>query len=455
MFNGLDNFNNLGRYRRSFVFALAALIPFLSFCDFSDNDKANLENIAYYISYLQSNHTELTDIEAQLTTLSGIESYTYDAVTILNSIASTLQSLTPGVIGTKIDSVRVAVEDVGDMVYYLRQDNNKYHKTVTNTLNQGFYDVVEALDNWGYGISNALANIQPSGAIYTNFPSLLVPTLYDNWNPDNYQVESELFYLLTGNYPHTSDELDRFSILLFYAGELQRFFQDKISSLGHPGYDDRDMSTIYDALLTRLEADLISPTLTELGELHYYEYGTRPLITLFEQYYAHATNDFPVVGNSIDGTGTNSSYSTGFVSAVGGLAESFTHSTSIDEQVSTVSTNPIVDIENQGYNNFLTRVTSANLQDTTVISGVSDAVANIQNEFQSLISLNSSSDSYTFDFGTLGAFGTSHAVSFTLSRPSSPLYWNVQDFFFAVLKAIALLLTVYSIYIHIAAETEV
>lgn len=458
MCNGLDIAFNLGCHWCYRIIAFASLIPLLCFGQFSSNDSANLENIAYYISYLQSNHTELSDINAQLSTLYDLEVNTAQAVTVLNSLASTLQSLTPGVIGSRIDSVRIAVEDVGDMVYYLRQDNNKYHKTVTNTLNQGFADVVDALDNWGYGISNVIANIQPSGAIYTNMPFLSSPTIYDFWVDDYEQIARDILYFLTGIFPTDSDAIANAGVLLAFYGQSTRFWQDMVSTFGHPDsvdFNGYDMASIYDTIQSRLEVDTIYPHLEEIGQLRYYEYGTRPLITLFEQYYAQATNDYPVVGSTIEGTGTNSAFSSSFVGAVGGLAENFAHSTSVDDDISDVDTNSIVNIENDGYQSRLNEVTVANMSDTSQIDAIADAVANIQNEYQSLIGINSTAQQYIFDFGTVGAFGTSKAVSFTLTRPSSPMYWHVQDFFFAVLKAIALLTTVYSIYVHIAADTQV
>lgn len=458
MCNGLDITFNLGRHWCDFVVALAALIPVFCFGQFSSTDSANLANISYYISYLQSNHSELTDIYSQLTILDDIQDAADDAVTILNTISSTLSSLQPGVIGSKIESVQTAVvsvqtavEDVGDELHEMRLEYKKSQRIETNLLNNAFSEIIDTLDLWGNGISNVLANIQPGvGVVYTNFPALLYGGIVDM----DTEYASFVLEALTGQpYSAYSPAAFYFSSL-YQEGVFLRYFQDLATRFGFPD-DGGDYDRFYWDILNRLWIDLEPYSVASYGELNYYEYGTRPLITLFEQYYAQATNDFPVVGSTIEGSGTNSTFSSSFVGAVGGLAESFTHSTSIDDDISEVATNSIENIEDQGYHDKLAQITSANMADTTQIAGIADAVANIQNEYQSLIGINSIAEQFVLDFGTVGAFGFSKAVSFTLARPTSQMYWNVQDFFFAVLKAIGLLTTVYSIYVHIAAETEV
>lgn len=434
MSNGLDNFFTLGARRCFAVVAFAALV---CYADFGTTDKNNLAQINNMIATIDTllnhatdgnyppsfyvrddyTHTQLADI------LTLLESYTsHDYTSVLESIESTLS-------------------DTGETV-------TEMSETLVD-IHDSFGGITNSINKWGLSISNAIANLQISGVgvVNTNLPFALSQTYID---PD-YALDNldDVFYYLYGYHPEES-LLTRITDLYLFFGGASYFSQDvfsRIALLDALVDITSDLDSTYDAYtaLTILQNTVGSSLIPPLGEAYYYEYGTRPLLEYFQQ----STNDFPIAG-AVDTA--NGSFTDGFVDAVGSLATSF--ESNVSTNVTPVYTNAIVDVEDSSYKEEFAKFTEENFQDTSSISGVADAVASINNQFSSLIPEFSSSDTYTFDFGTLDIFDVSTDISFEISKPGS-LYWSVQSFFFGMLKAIALFIAVHAMYYHISADTTV
>lgn len=313
-------------------------------------------------------------------------------------------------------------------------------------------------------------------SINTNLPFLLMSLNF-------YQGDSQLKNAIRGIYQSlygrspSSDELNSLLSLTKNNNITRNFGALLLRDLPYSSLSSLDMQK-YQYLMQYYGWQGSNPqtVLRNAGDIRYAYYGTRVLTDTsigISNIVAQINQSFSNIFNSVQGEYSgarqledslqrpvvydedgNVRNDSGIVSAVVNLADDFceTIPSANTNDIAEVSTNEIVNIADADYQNSLNRITIDAITENDTVLGLQQAVDSINQQFVSFIPQVSDTDSLVLDFGTVSLFGVSKSLVFTFQRLPA-LYWTIQRFLFAFLKALMVFLAIHAIYHHIAVES--
>lgn len=452
MSNGrISHLKHLGLH---WCFVVLAFAPLISLSDV-DNDVSIIKTVLYDIRGDVS-HLDEFEVHWSRVNLEEINAN----VALIETDVDFIRTYSSDILD-ELGWLTLPVDD--DYHYFNVQDKpvlgvltNLYNDLKTSQTREEVYQ--STVTNQLADLTVSISNLVEAVFFYTNqfpvaaFPTNLVPILspitadyyYSNETSDLSGLLEYLYLSIFGHYP-TQDELDTWYVLYLSNGLrnlplLSYFTQLSTSTLRE--YNSDLLSRLF---LTEFYGYDQEPFLT-YGDAYYWEYGTRPILQYLEQ----ATNDYYLSSAVLQDNQGESSFSSGFVDHVGSLSSSYYDNAATN--VSSISTNSIREVQNNGFSTQLGLITEGSINDA-LDQDLASAVSGFESEFVSFLVPQASADSVILDFGSLSFFGVSKNVSFTLNRFSTR-YYSVLYFLYGLLKFLVLLFVAVGLYDFITQQSE-